>query len=85
MPGRHHAQLEHRGRPKAGLEFRDDRPFPVLTPEHAVEPIHKMSWIWAFGAVPDPPDPGRSEGARQCAVTQRATTPVRAKTHTERR
>ena len=36
------------GARKAGLEFRDDRPFPVLTPGHAVGLVHKMGWIWAL-------------------------------------
>lgn len=32
----------------AGVLFDDAPPFPVLTPEHATGPIHKMSWVWAL-------------------------------------
>ena len=36
------------GAKKAGLEFRSDRPLPVVTPAHATGPIHKMGWIWVL-------------------------------------
>ncbi|WP_102141896.1 DUF2235 domain-containing protein [Mycobacterium hubeiense] len=32
----------------AGLLFEDEPPLPVLTPEHATGPIHKMSWAWSL-------------------------------------
>ena len=45
------------GAKKAGLEFRDDRPFPVLTPEHVTGPIHKVGWIWALALYRTRPIP----------------------------
>lgn len=32
----------------AGLLFNDEPALPVLTPGHAIGPVHKASWIWAL-------------------------------------
>jgi uncharacterized protein (DUF2235 family) len=32
----------------AGLEFRDDRPFPALTAADALGPTHPLGWVWAL-------------------------------------
>jgi uncharacterized protein (DUF2235 family) len=45
------------GAKKAGLEFRDCRPFPVLTPAHATGLIHKMGRIWALALYRTRPIP----------------------------
>jgi uncharacterized protein (DUF2235 family) len=45
------------GARQAGLEFRDDRPFPALTPEHAMGPIHAIGWIWALATYRKRPLP----------------------------
>ena len=41
----------------AGLIFDDDPPWPVLTPEHAEGPIHKMGRIWALATYRRRPIP----------------------------